>query len=222
MKRTAVRACVGLAIVLALLWLRRDERPKPFFGTPFELSHPSSAATEKARGAPASPQDKVKEATAPARIPTLQPASLQVSSSLESSALREPIIAAIRTSGMNLDEKRVAIVRAIEASGRSEETWTAGAASSFDAWRRGMPEATRAGIELGAINCFKAGCLSEVHFRDEATSRAAATAFRGLATDNAQHGGRVQTPASARGGRTTAHWIMLRPEHTANVDEDDV
>lgn len=111
------------------------------------------------------------------------------------------------------------MLRAIEASGVSQEPWTERAQGSFDAWRGAMPESALRALRVGPVACFRAGCVVEVSFASEAAYQEAARAFRTIAERDPAHGGRVQTPADIRAGKIVANWIMLRPE-TASDGSD--
>lgn len=127
-----------------------------------------------------------------------------------------PVVLAIRGDHKSLEEKRAAMIAALEASGPSDEGWTAGAPSTFEAWKQQMPDEVRSSLSLRSVRCYQSGCAVDVELGSAAAYEAAAKAFRTLRDDGLSHGGRVQTPAAKLdNGRVTATWMMLRPEALA-------
>jgi len=127
--------------------------------------------------------------------------------------LRKPVITAIRAAHQDPAAKAAAMVKAIETTGPSVETWTSEAGQVFRKWTDAMPPDLTGKLRLGEPKCFNAGCLVEVRFPDLATERVASAAMRSMVEPAQAHGGRVQTPprAAAGGEAVTTTWIMLRP-----------
>jgi hypothetical protein len=128
------------------------------------------------------------------------------------SALRTSTVDAIRSVTLQGEQKRKAMLAAIQSSGDSDEPWTAEAEDAFGRWQTAMPRGLRGKVSVADPQCYAAGCVAEVTFADAESHRAAAAAFRSLGEQSAGHGGRVQTPAEPRGTMLVASWIMLRPQ----------
>jgi hypothetical protein len=168
-------------------------------GTRLERS--AASPTTKAAAAPATRAEAAAGSGAP------EPAAL---------APVHPVVLAIRGKHQSLDEKRAAMISALEASGPSDESWTRGAADTFEAWKERMPQEIRSSLVLRSVRCFQSGCAVDVELGSAALYEAAAKAFRTLRDDGTSHGGRVQTPAQTLGGgRVMTTWMMLRPDALA-------
>ncbi len=97
-------------------------------------------------------------------------------------------------------------------SGPSSDQWTKNARDAFaSTWDR-IPSDVRDRASLGAVTCYRKGCVMEVSGDDAASVLAASDAiFRSPAVDE-WLGAKMRTAPSPSGsGRLVSTWVLLPP-----------
>jgi hypothetical protein len=204
------------AFGIILGWRALHSDPAPSHAAPGEPSAAASPPEEapelpRVRTTPADvPRPSAVRAEPRTELPR-QPETPVVSADL--AELRRPVISAIRGDFPTPGARREAMRTALEGTGPTEEPWAAQASKVFDGWRDALPMKQSANTKFSDLRCYRAGCVVTVRFNDRETYEAAAKAFRGLAGEDARHGGRIQSPPDVEaGGQVTALWMMLRPD----------
>jgi hypothetical protein len=188
---------------IALGWRSFHSDHAPSHAAPSEPSAEASTEEEepelpRARTTPAEvPRPKAVRAEPRAELPR-QPETRVVSADL--AELRRPVISAIRGDFPTPGARREAMRTALEGTGPTEEPWAAEASKVFDDWRDALPMKQSANTKFSDLRCYRAGCVVTVRFNDRETYEAAAKAFRGIAGEDARHGGRIQSPPDVEAG----------------------
>lgn len=222
--RKNLRSLVALAVVAGLVlgtvaWITRTDRgadasaPVLDIGERSEPAEPIDRATEvqSASSSPTPLSSVNASVTSDGGAPTDDREEAQQRAERDYEAIRAPVVNAIRRIELGPLDRRAAILEAMEASGASDEPFTRTMPGMVAAWIRGLPRDAMP-LDSGAPRCFRAGCETTLRFRDEASYRAAAAAYRAIDDPGAEHGGRVQTPPAVReDGTIEVVWIALRP-----------
>jgi hypothetical protein len=100
-------------------------------------------------------------------------------------------------------------LRALEASGSSDEAWTRAAAAVFATWKPGRG-VTRP--RLSVPRCFRDGCVVTAGYLNSAQYEAFDQAFPQSASFVAWPAPKYRTPAiTHEDGTMVAEWVLLRP-----------
>jgi hypothetical protein len=111
------------------------------------------------------------------------------------------------------DDLRVTLTARLEASGATPAPFHRDVEQLVDGWVTALPAELGAGLEIGAVRCFAAGCTVDTISRDAIVHDEIGHALSNLPAFTQYPGWRARTGNEVGAdGRVTARWFFLAPD----------
>ncbi|HUQ06008.1 MAG TPA: hypothetical protein VM261_26075 [Kofleriaceae bacterium] len=113
------------------------------------------------------------------------------------------------------DDLRVTLTARLEHSGTTPAPFHRDVEQLVGGWATSLPAELGAGVEIGAVRCFAAGCSVDTVSRDAIVNEEIGHALSNLPAFTQYPGWRARTGNEVGAdGRVTARWFFLAPEPT--------